>query len=252
MTLPELWPAGTDRRVFASLDSTNAEAARIGAELAGPTWLLALEQTAARGRRGRAWANPAGNFAATLVLPGVVDPLHAAQRSFVAALALRDACVAVTGAPEAFALKWPNDVLMRGGKLAGILLETLSGRGGPVGLAIGIGVNLAHAPDPAVLEDGAVPPVALSALTGTPIPPEAFLAHLAPALERYRLQHDTQGFAPIRSAWLANAARLGQVITARLPGETITGTFEGLEADGALRLRTPKGARAIAAADIFF
>lgn len=249
---PETWPAGTDRRVFASLDSTNAEAARIGAELAGPTWLLALEQTAARGRRGRAWSNPVGNFAATLVLPGMIEPAHAAQRSFVAALALYDACVAVTGAPEAFALKWPNDVLLRGGKLAGILLETLPGRGGPLGLAVGIGVNLAHAPDPALLEARAVPPVALSSLTGAPIAPEAFLDHLAPAFARHMAQHDAQGFAPIRTAWLARAARLGEAITARLPNEVITGTFEGLEADGALRLRTPQGIRAIAAADITF
>lgn len=249
---PEPWPAGTDRRVFASLDSTNAEAARIGADLTGPTWLLALEQTAARGRRGRAWVNPQGNFAATLVVPGATPPLHAAQRSFVAALALYDACVAVTGRPDAFSLKWPNDVLQNGGKLAGILLETLTDRSGPIGLAVGIGVNLAHAPAPENVEADAVPPVALSALTGALVAPEDFLAQLAPAFARYQSQHDAQGFAPIRTAWLARAARLGEVITARLPNDTLTGTFEGLEPDGALSLRTAKGLKPIAAADIFF
>jgi BirA family biotin operon repressor/biotin-[acetyl-CoA-carboxylase] ligase len=252
VSTPAEWPAGVNRRVFPALDSTNAEALRIGPQLSGPTWLLALEQTTARGRRGRAWYTPAGSFAATLVIPGPVEPLHAAQRSFVAALALLDACVAVTGQPDAFALKWPNDVLLHGAKLAGILLETLPGKGGPVGLCVGIGVNLATAPAHAALEAQALTPAALSHLTGDAITPETFLSHLAPAFARHQHTHDTYGFAPIRTAWLARAARLGQPVTARMPGAQITGTFDGLEPDGALRLSTPDGPRSIAAADIFF
>lgn len=246
------WPEGVDRRVFQTLDSTNLEAARRIAEMSGPTWLLALEQTAAKGRRGRAWMNPVGNFAATLVLPGQVAPTHAAQRSFVAALALHDACVAVTGRPDAFALKWPNDVLQQGGKMAGILLETLTDRHGICGLAIGIGVNLATAPDAGTLETGAVPPAALSELTDTAVSPQAFLDHLAPAFAAHMAQHDRMGFAPIRTAWLARAAKLGETITARMPGDEVTGVFEDLAPDGALVLATPRGNRHVAAADIFF
>ena len=117
------WPAGYGQRVLGEVDSTNAEAARIAGNLDGPEWILGLRQTAGRGRRGRGWADPEGNFAATLVLfPG--EPAgRVALRSFVASLALLDAFVAVTGRPDGFALKWPNDVLLNGGKVAGILLE---------------------------------------------------------------------------------------------------------------------------------
>jgi BirA family biotin operon repressor/biotin-[acetyl-CoA-carboxylase] ligase len=123
-----------------------AEGARQAPSLSGPTWICALEQTAARGRRGRAWANPPGNFAASLVLRPEGAPGHAALRSFVAALALRDAFLAA-GAPEAaLSLKWPNDVLLNGGKVAGILLESIGAGGRIDSLIIGIGVNLAAAP----------------------------------------------------------------------------------------------------------
>ena len=137
------WPEGYGRRVLDEVDSTLNEAARIAPTLAGPEWLLALRQTAARGRRGRAWSNPEGNFSATLALRLEGAPHQAALRSFVAALALFDACVAVTGRPDGFSLKWPNDVLLNGGKLAGILLESAGAAGSVMPLFIGIGVNLA-------------------------------------------------------------------------------------------------------------
>src|SRR5688572_29433637 len=116
------WPAGVRREVFAELDSTNAEALRRAATGdAGPLWILTRAQTAARGRRGRAWASPPGLFAATLLMLPPATGEGAALRSFVAALGLFDALVAATGRPELFALKWPNDVLLEGRKLAGIL-----------------------------------------------------------------------------------------------------------------------------------
>ena len=132
------WPDGYGRLVCESIDSTLSEAARRAPELTGPLWILAEEQTAARGRRGRSWATPKGNFAGTLMMRRVEAPGIAALRSFVASLALRRAFVRVTGDEGAFALKWPNDVLLNGGKVAGILLETIGDH-----LAIGIGVNLA-------------------------------------------------------------------------------------------------------------
>src|SRR6478609_737282 len=172
----DAWPPGVGREILAETDSTNAEALRRAAAGAiGPLWLLARRQTAARGRRGRPWSMAPGNFAATLLDR---PPGQLALRSFVAALGLYDAMVAVTGRPELFALKWPNDVLLSGRKLAGILLE--SGTGGT--LVIGVGVNLAAAPDPASLEPTAVTPVSLREATGIAISPEDFLDLLAPAI----------------------------------------------------------------------
>lgn len=246
------WPRGYGHLPLDTVTSTLDEAARRLPDLTGPTWISARVQTQARGRRGRAWANPAGNFAATLVLPGAGDPARAALRSFVAALALFDAFVALTGRPEALALKWPNDVLLNGGKVAGILLEGLSHQGKYAGLAIGIGVNLAEAPAAGQLEPDALPPVSLAGETGVVISPEDFLEALAPAYAEWEAQFFSYGFAPIRSAWLARAARIGEVITARLPNEAITGTLRTVDEDGQLVLSTPHGTRRIAAGDIFF
>ena len=241
------WPDGYGRRVLSSVDSTLSEAARLAPELAGPEWILALRQTAARGRRGRPWAMPDGNFAATLVMPVSGAPGQAALRSFVMSLALHDTCVAATGREDAFALKWPNDVLLRGGKLAGILLETV----GRDHLAIGVGVNLAAAPSVDAVEPGAVPPVALRSL-GVDIAPEAFFDLLAQAFARYEAQFVTYGFAVIRTAWLARAARLGEVITARTTRDSQVGTFVDVDGDGQLVLETAKSRVHIPAADVYF
>jgi len=193
-----------------------------------------------------------GNFAATLVMPLGAAPGQAALRSFVASLALRDAFVAVTGREDAFALKWPNDVLLRGGKVAGILLETAGAGHGLTHLSIGVGVNLAAAPGADVVEEGALRPVSVKGEFGVTVTPEDFLDHLAAAYARYELQFTTYGFAPIRTAWLAHAARLGQAITARTTRDTFEGTFADVDAEGQLVLETPKGRVTIPAGDVYF
>jgi BirA family biotin operon repressor/biotin-[acetyl-CoA-carboxylase] ligase len=242
------WPAGYGRIVLDETDSTMAEVARRAGTLAGPEWVMARRQTAGRGRRGRAWANPEGNFAATLVLQPREAPGVVALRSFVAALALFDAMVAVTGRADPFALKWPNDVLLNGGKVAGILLETHAGGA----LAIGIGVNLVAAPDAAEVEAGAVRPVSLMAETGAAVGPEDFLDQLAQAYAAREASFVTYGFAPIREAWLSRAARLGETVTARTGTSETVGRFETVDPSGNLVLMTPKGRVGIAAADVFF
>ena len=231
------------------VDSTQAEAARRATELPGPTWITADEQTAGRGRRGRAWLWSKDNFTATLLLRPTEAPEELALRSFVAALALFDAFAQATGRAETFALKWPNDVLLNGGKVAGILLES---QGQGTHLAIGIGVNLVEAPKADQLEEGAVPPVNLADETGTRVVPGEFLQLLAPAYAKYEAQFTTYGFAPIRDAWLSRAAKLGEVITARAAGKETQGTFETIDDGGNLVLSTAKGRVAIAAADVFF
>lgn len=233
-----------DRVVLPEVDSTSAEAARRAP--ATPTWIMAHRQTAGRGRRGRAWAMPEGNFAASLVWRPGGDPAAMALRSFVAALALRDALVSLGVA--GLTLKWPNDVLLDDGKLAGILLESPA----PGLLVLGVGVNLIAVPEATSLEPGAVPPISLLSASGLRVEPAVMLDALAPAFAARDAQFLTWGFAPIRTAWLDHAARLGRAITVRLPGETLTGIFRDLDTDGCLVLDTGHGLRRIAAGDVFF
>lgn len=225
------------------------EAARAAPTLAGPEWVLALQQTAAKGRRGRAWVMPEGNFAASLTMQPIGPVAQIALRSFAAATALRAALIDLGCPAGDLSLKWPNDVLLNGGKLAGILLESIGdGRGGVAHLIIGIGVNLIHAPDPSAVEPHALRPVALL----QPVSPEALLDALAPAFATREHSLATYGFGPTRTEWLSHAAKLGEIITARLPLEEITGTFRTIDETGNLILETAKGPRAIAAADIYF
>ncbi|MFO6465939.1 biotin--[acetyl-CoA-carboxylase] ligase [Jannaschia sp. KMU-145] len=241
---PAGWPAGVDRVILDEIDSTSEEAARRAP--VGPTWIMARRQTGARGRRGRAWSMPEGNFAASLSWRPDGDPAALALRSFVASLALHDtlAGMGVAG----LSLKWPNDVLLDGRKLAGILLESPR----PGLLVLGIGVNLVAGPDPSALEPGALAPISLRDASGLRIEPEAFLDALAPAVAARETQFTTLGFAPIRSAWLAHAARLGETITARTMTDATSGTFEDVDAEGHLVLGTPDGPVRITAGDVFF
>ncbi|MBF6842359.1 biotin--[acetyl-CoA-carboxylase] ligase, partial [Acinetobacter baumannii] len=130
--------------------------------------------------------------------------------------------------------------LLNGGKVAGILLES-AGTGGVV--AVGIGVNLAAAPDAAQVEEGAVRPVSFAQETGHRVAPDEFLDLLAPAFAHWQHQFETWGFAPIRNAWIARAARLGQEIIARMGSYQEQGVFEGVDDSGALILATASGRR---------
>ncbi|MEM1373831.1 MAG: biotin--[acetyl-CoA-carboxylase] ligase [Pseudomonadota bacterium] len=226
--------------ILDSVDSTMTEAARRAPDLEEPTWIMARHQSAAKGRQGRNWAMGAGNFAATLVTE--VEVREAALRSFAASLALRTALDRL--GVEGLALKWPNDVLVRGGKAAGILLEMLPGNR----LAIGFGVNLRHAPDASDVEDGAVRPVALD----LDVRPEDFLDVLAESYDIWEATFQREGFGPLREVWLSHAARLGEPIRARTVREEHYGTFETIDNDGRLVLSTPQGTVTVAAADVFF
>ncbi|MCJ8140186.1 biotin--[acetyl-CoA-carboxylase] ligase [Falsirhodobacter halotolerans] len=237
------WPEGVARHVLDRVDSTNAEGFRLTAH---PAWVLAVEQTAGRGRRGRIWSSPRGNFYGSHVSRPTGPADRAALRSFVAALSLRDALVAVTGLETAFTLKWPNDVLLNGGKLSGILLE---GQGGL--LAVGMGVNLIASPPAEAVEATTVRPTNLLAETGFRLTPEQLLARLAPAFAAREAQL-AQGFDGIRHDFLAHAARVGERITARTMTASHTGIYRTVDDHGALVLDTEAGRITIPAADIFF
>ena len=246
------WPEGVARHAFDTLGSTNAYATSLAPGLNGPAWVIAGQQTEGRGRRGRPWQSPAGNFYGSLIFRPDGPPDQVALYSFVAALALHETCAGLTDLPQVFALKWPNDVLLNGGKLAGILLES-AGQGGRVGhLVIGIGVNLIAAPPPEAVEPGAVPPVSLLGETGLRVTPERFGLYLAAAFARWQALFEAEGFAPIRTAWLDRAARLGEVIRARTGTTERRGIFETIDATGALVLSAEGTREAIPAADVFF
>lgn len=243
--------AGFDIVELDEVDSTNSEGIRRADRLARPTWVFAYRQTAGRGRRGKPWVDPVGNFAATLVMRPGGPVQDAALRSFVAALALRSALAGFVGLDQ-IGLKWPNDVLLNGGKVAGILLES-SGRGGRADwLVVGIGVNLRQAPEKGSLERGAVSPVSVLEETGVSIDPRVFLDRLAEQFVRYDDIMARHGFAAIRAEWLKGAVRLGQTITARTGTETFVGVFQGIDDAGALLLHSANGAVAIPAAEVFF
>lgn len=236
------------RVILDEVDSTNAEAAR-RAPSGWQGWILGLRQTRGRGRGGKPWQDPTGNFAGTHLSYPDAAPDMVALRSFAAALALADALEAAGAHPDQISLKWPNDVLLEGGKVAGILLES-AGQGTRIDwLAVGIGVNLAYAPE---VPGAAFAPVSLKTVTGRGIAPEAFLDHLAPAYDLWLDLLGARGFAPLRQAWLCRAARLGETIIARTPRETIQGRFDTVDETGNLRLSTTEGPRVITAADVFF
>ncbi|MFN0116353.1 MAG: biotin--[acetyl-CoA-carboxylase] ligase [Paracoccaceae bacterium] len=250
--LPEGWPEGTDRVVLTKVDSTNAEAARRAPGLTRPTWIMALRQSAARGRRGRPWLMAEGNFAATLSMPLASPPAEAALRSFVAALALHEALAGLTGERARLTLKWPNDVILNGGKVAGILLES-AGRVAQLDrLAVGIGVNLVAAPGQQEVEAGALFPVSVLGETGRTITPGVLLTPLAAAFARWEARLSCEGFPPLRDAFLSRAGRIGETVTARTGAGAVEGRFETIDDTGALVLSTANGPRAIPAADLYF
>jgi BirA family transcriptional regulator, biotin operon repressor / biotin---[acetyl-CoA-carboxylase] ligase len=234
---------------FDEIDSTSAEARRRAeAGEAGPLWITAGQQTAGRGRRGRMWESPPGNLAATYLTLTDMPPAQAAQVSFVAALAAWDVVAAYVG-PQRVTVKWPNDLLIDGRKVCGILVESGRSPDGRLWLAVGIGMNLAHPP----LESERPATALAEHLPGPPPQPARALERLAAAFEDWQQVWREVGFAVIGAAWTERAYGLGQPCIARLPNETVSGIAEGLDADGALRLRLPDGSeRHINAGDVFF
>lgn len=239
------WPAGRVR--YEELDSTNSEARRRAqAGESGPLWISTARQTAGRGRRGRVWDTAEGNLAATLLLRPQAQASVIGQLSFVAALAAAE--TAAHFAPSAaITVKWPNDVLAEGKKLAGILLEGGADSTGQW-LAVGIGMNLASFPE------GTEFPATSLAQFGIASPSsEDALTVLAARFAHWYDAWMTDGFEIVRAGWLARASGLGASIRARLANHEIhNGVFEGIDAGGALLLNQAGSVRAIAAGEVFF
>lgn len=212
---------------FDRIDSTNLEARRLAeAGERGPLWIVADEQTGGRGRMGRNWVSEPGNLYATFLFSMSAGPEVAAQVSFVAALAVHDMASALR--PEIRTrIKWPNDVLIGGAKFCGVLPEVVGAA--PARIAIGCGVNVAHAPS------GTPYPVTC---LGGHLMVEAVLQELDTNLShRLAIWDEGRGFPGLREAWEERALGLGAAVCAN----GMTGTFTGLAADGALLLTRADG-----------
>lgn len=164
----------------------------------------------------------------------------------MACLAVADTLDTLTQQPARVSLKWPNDALLDSCKVAGVLLET-GGVDTKRWLTVGIGINLAHSP-----ETERWPTISVAKVVDKAPTPEAVLPMLRDSFAARETEFQRYGFAAIRTAWLARAARIGDKIEARLPNETCAGIFETVDSDGALMLRTSEGIRRIMAADIHF
>lgn len=231
-------------RIVAETGSTNADlAARLagGEYLPEGEWLVAVRQTAGRGRLGRTWNDGLGNFmGSTIVRLGPGDP-PAPSLALLSGLAVHEALAALVPHPGALYLKWPNDVLLGGGKLAGILLEMASGT-----VIVGIGVNLRVAP----VAEGRT--VASLAAHGVEISRDEFAAKLATSFEIELQRWRSAGLAPMLRRWQSAAHPKGTRLTVLPPGEeAIEGAFAGLTEDGNLLLGLDDGSvRTIHAGDV--
>ena len=232
-------PDGWTLVVRGSVGSTNDEALSL-AEAGAPegTLVWAREQTGGRGRRGRRWASPAGNLYCSTILRPQCPAQRAAELGFLAALAVAD----LVRDGRTVRVKWPNDVLVGGGKVAGILPESSIGQNGKVDhVVLGIGLNVAFAPDlPEMRYPGAI-------LGGTV---EAAVEGLAAGLVRWLGVWRSLGFETIRAAWLDRAGPLGAMIDVKLGEELVRGVFAGMDREGALLLETSAGPRRIVSGEL--
>ncbi len=228
--------SGARLEIYDQIDSTNREARRRAeAGERDPLWIIANRQTDGYGRRGASWIQSEGDLAATILFAPTGDPEKLPQISLVAAVALTDALVAF--APTApIALKWPNDVLLGGGKIAGLLLELVTPPQGGVAICLGFGVNIVSHP-----EGMDYPTARLGDVMENPPAPVEFVGRLDETFAARLAQWTTSGFAPVRTDWLSRANGLGAEITVRAPHGPIAGVFRGIDAEGALLLETAEG-----------
>ena len=229
-----------DVRQYERIGSTNDEARRLGREGApAGTVVCADEQTAGRGRQARHWYSPPGNLYLSLLLRPAVAPARLAELAFVSALAVADTADALLPPTVRASLKWPNDVLANGAKIAGILLEQADGA-----LVVGIGLNILHAPEQASYQ------VTTLAACGGLATVDGARSILLDRVARHLQVWEEDGFAPVRAAWLVRAHPVGSALRVTLQGRSVSGQFAGLDDDGALLLHLPEGLRRIVAGEV--
>ncbi|MEZ5811544.1 MAG: biotin--[acetyl-CoA-carboxylase] ligase [Rhizobiaceae bacterium] len=242
--------AGWRHLSLGDVGSTNSEAMRLAAEGdAGSLWVTAERQLRGRGRRGRPWVSEPGNLYASLL---IVDPAPQAalmHLPLVAAVGVYDALKpSFLHAPQALAVKWPNDILVDGHKINGILLESASLPDNRMAVVIGCGVNCVHHP-----AQTSYPATNLAAC-GIDLPPPVLFPRLARAMAAaLAMWKRGAGFHHIREKWLLAARGIGGRVTVNLGDGSVEGLFEDIDGDGYLRLRLDDGTRRkISAGDLFF
>lgn len=215
-----------------SVGSTNDEArARVAVEHRHPVWIAAAEQTNGKGRLGRHWVSKPGNLYASLIWPSDMELRRLASLSLVAGLAVRDAVI-LAGVTAPVQLKWPNDVLVGGCKVSGVLIETMA-RAGSHTVIVGCGINLLHHP-----ADTRWPATNLSAC-GIMIEPREMLENLRSTMHtRLKQWADGTGTASIHDDWMRAALGRGGRISVEGGKQ---GVFTGLSDDGALELTLDDG-----------
>jgi BirA family biotin operon repressor/biotin-[acetyl-CoA-carboxylase] ligase len=231
-----------DIRRYGSIGSTNDEAVRLArCGAVHGTVVCARTQTAGRGRQARRWHSPSGNLYVSILLRSDLPAGRIPELSFVAALAVADAADAFLPDDVRVELKWPNDVLIRGAKVAGILIEHAE-----AAAIVGIGMNIRHAP-------ANVPyPVTTLVAHGAGAPePEAVLATLLAAMGRRLADWRELGFGPVRANWLTRAHPPGTLLRVRIGERTVQGRFAGLSHDGALLIATAEGPQRLHAGEVF-
>ncbi len=237
---------------YETIGSTNAEAVRLAREgedtAPDGTLVWALEQTGGQARRGREWHSPVGNLYTSLILRPEVPLREAAQLGFVAALAVYDALGFVGPPGHQVHCKWPNDVLLNGKKVAGILLESQGGGGDvpPDWVVLGMGLNVASHP-----EKTEFPATSLRYEGWSSTVEEVLSAYTKSFLSGANRWLD-QGFAPIRRDWIWRCMGKGESVEVRLEKQTLTGVFEDMDDDGALLLNRDGKIQRITAGDVFF
>jgi BirA family biotin operon repressor/biotin-[acetyl-CoA-carboxylase] ligase len=241
--LPGL-PKGTSLHSYERLDSTNSEALRLIAsgDASEGLVVVAERQTAGRGRRDGVWESPAGNLYLSIVTK-VPDQLIAGQLAYVASLSVYDAVFKHTGTNASLSCKWPNDLLLNGNKLSGILIEALNEFS-----VVGIGVNLSNTPSAVADKAISLADVDLS------VDRSDMVSDLIHSFDHWKKSWRKNGFSVIRDRWMSVAHGIGDPIIARFPdGNEEQGVFQGIDGAGALVLERVDGSvRMIAAAEIFF
>ncbi len=223
-----------------TIGSTNDEARRLAQEGAPHgTVVHADEQTSGRGRMAHTWFSPPGNLYLSILLRTGQPAARVAELSFVAALSVADTVEALLPRQTRAMLKWPNDVLINGAKIAGILLEQLDDA-----TVLGIGVNVLEAPSNAAYKTTTI--VANGGIASVDGARDILLDRLG----RHLLTWRTDGFEPIRTQWLGRSYPVGAAIRATSAGQPVAGHFAGLDVDGALLLDTPDGRLRIVAGDV--
>lgn len=239
--------AGFSLKHVAGIGSTNAAAVEAMRGGMDRLWIVADEQTAGRGRHGRGWASPPGNLYASLALKAPCPPDKAPLLGFVAGLSQAEAILDVVPVLRGrLRLKWPNDCLIDGAKVVGILLEGTSLPDGQAGVAIGMGTNIAHHPE------GLDRPVSKLGYFDPAVTPAALFSRLSERFAGNLAGFDQgRGFSGIRQRWLAHALPLGTPLSVKPPGRVVEGTFAGMDEAGCLLIKTASGIETVLAGDVF-